>query len=143
MTLQSLCTAISELAKQQRVINFSAAGTDIYSLNTQTIKDYPCLYVAPTGAQRVEENVTHYRIVLTYFDRLLQDSSNELDIVSVGIEQVKNLVRWIKDLGGVVDVDWDYNIIPFTDVENFNDRLNGVYTEIVVTCLNETICAIE
>lgn len=142
MTLLTLTAAIQELALNQKVINFSQAGTDVYALNTQTIKDYPAAFITPVGNQRVEENVTHYNLVIYYFDRLLNDSSNEMDILSVAIEQLKNLAIWIKDIAGVADVDWNYNIMPFTDTENFSDRLAGAYMTLEITAVNETVCAI-
>lgn len=142
MTLQSLVTAISELAKQQRVINFSAAGTDIYSLNTQTIKDYPCLYVSPTGQHSVKIDTTRYTLTLFFLERLLNDSSNEIDILSVSIEELKNLIFQIREIPGVVDVNTDYRITNWTDTENFNDKLAGSYATIEVEAVNESICGI-
>lgn len=142
MTLQTLCTAISETAYAQKVINCSGAGADIYTFFANTIKDYPALFITPTGYQRVEENVTHYNLVIYYIERLLTDSSNEMDILSVSIEQLKNLVILIRDIDGVVAVNTEYNITPFTETEALQDRCAGSYATIEVTCVNETICGI-
>ena len=143
MTLQTLCTAIADMAKAQEIINSSSAGTDIYEVNTQTIKDYPMLYISPTGYHQVKDNTTKFQLTLYYLDRLLNDSSNEMDILSVSIEQLKNLVRGIKGIEGVVAVDNEYQIVNWTDTENFNDRLAGAYATIVVEVVNDYICYIE
>lgn len=143
MTLQTLTTAIAEMAKAQEIINSSSAGTDIYEVNTQTIKDYPMLYITPVGQQMVEENTTKYNLAIYYLDRLLDDSSNEMDILSVAIEQLKNIVLLIQKIAGVVSVEKEYDITVFTATEEFNDRLAGAYCTIVITCVNETICGIE
>lgn len=143
MTLQTLCTAIADLAKAQEIINSSAAGTDIYSINGQTVRDYPMLYISPTGYHQVKENTTRFQLTLYYLERLLNDSSNEMDILSVSIEQLKNLIRGIKKIEGVVSVDDEYQIVNWTDTENFNDRLAGAYATIVVEVVNEYICFIE
>ena len=142
MTLGSLITAIAEKAKQQKVINSSAAGTDIYTYFANTIKDYPTLFAAPTGQHIVAENTTTFSITLYYFDRLLNDSSNELDILSVAVEQLKNLVRWIMDIDGVVEVEQTYQITNFVETEALQDRCCGAYTTLRITVINETICPV-
>ncbi len=82
MTLENILYAITELGIKQKVINFAAAGADIYAaLNGITIKDYPILFVSPTGSHTVGENTTQWSITLYYLDRLLDDSSNDVGII--------------------------------------------------------------
>ena len=83
MTLQNLLYKITEIGIKQKVIQYAAAGADIYAaLNDTTIKDYPILFVSPTGNHTVGENTTVYSITLYYLDRLLSDNSNDVNVMS-------------------------------------------------------------
>lgn len=140
MTLQNLLTKISQLAINQELVNCAQAGTDIYNLNVGTIEAYPVLFSSPTGSHRVGENTTVYTITVYYIDRLLSDSSNDLDIISIGIEQLKNLIRGIEEIEGVVNVEREYNIVSFTETERLSDKCAGDYATIEVEVLNDFIC---
>lgn len=140
MTLQTLLYHISDVAISQTLINFTAAGTDIYSLNGMTVKDWPVLFISPTGSHTVKDNTTEFSLTFYYLDRLLTDSSNDLDILSVSIEQLKSILRLVAKIDGVVTVDSEYQITNFTETESFNDRVAGSYATVVVEVLNDTIC---
>lgn len=140
MTLQTLLYNISEVAIAQKIIQYAAAGTDIYSINFNTIKDYPVLFTTPTGSQRVKENTTEYNLTLYYLERLLSDNSNDIDIISHGMEELKNLIKGIEGIVGVVGVAVEYDIIPFTETEAFNDRLAGDYVTIRIEVMNDNKC---
>ena len=141
MTLQNLLYKISEIAIAQDIIHFAAAGTDIYALNALTIKDWPVLFTSPTGSHNVKENTTEFSLTFYYLDRLLEGNSNELDILSVSIEQLKSLLKIIAQIDGVVNIDVEYQITNFTETEAFNDRVCGAYTTVMVEVVNDTICA--
>lgn len=143
MTLLELCNAIGDMAIEQKIINYAAAGTDINALNTQTIKDYPVCFVSPTGQHRVEENTTRYSLTLYYVERLLADSSNEMEILSVAVEQLKNLIIGIGGLDGVVGVDTNWMIQNFVATEDFADRLAGAYAQVEVIAVNDFRCFID
>lgn len=143
MTLKQLIKEIGDMAIKQKLINYSAAGTSIAQLNPMSIDWYPVLFQAPTGNHQVRENTTIYQITLYYIDRLLEDYSNDIDIFSTGIEQLKNLVNGIKFIDGVVDVRTDYIIRNFADTEKMNDRLAGAYMTISIEVVNNTLCFIE
>lgn len=142
MTLERLLYAISELAIKQEVIQYTMAGSDIYNINGRTIKDYPLLFITPSGSQEVKDNTTIYTITLYYLERLLDDFSNDVTIMSTAIEQLKNIVRGIDGLQEVVDVEDEYEITAFIETEAFDDKLSGAYATIRVECKNETTCFI-
>lgn len=143
MTLERLLLEIGNIGINDKLINYAAAGSSIYSLNAMTIRNYPILYVSPTGTHTVTENLTTYALTLFYIDRLVEDSTNDVDIHSAGIEVLKNIIRKIDFLEGVVDVDNTYSIQLFTETEKMSDRCNGAFAQINVTIQNETICGIN
>lgn len=142
MTLKSLIENIAKLAIEQKCINYSMGGSSIYQLNPQKVDAYPVLFLSPTGEHLVSDNYTTYEISLYYLDRLTEDSANDIDIYSASIEQLKNIIRGIADMEGVLKVADDYRITNFSDTESFDDRLAGGYTTIEVTVKNEDTCFI-
>lgn len=140
MTLKTLLTEIGEMGKEQKLINFSAAGTSLDQINGMTIDWYPMLFSSPTGNHSVLDNTTIYEITLYYLDRLLPDYSNDIDIFSSAIENLKNLVNGIRTIPGVVEVYNNYNIRNFANTEKMNDSLAGAYAVIRVKVANDTVC---
>ena len=140
MTLKNLIDKIAKLAIDQKCIQYSAAGTSIYQLNPKSVDAYPVLFQSPTGEHIVADNYTTYSITLYYLDRLTEDSINDIVIYSAAIEQLKNLVRGIETLEGVMKVEEGYRITNFNDTESFNDRLAGAFCTIEVTTVNNEIC---
>lgn len=140
MTLKDATTAISALAKQQKIINYAAAGADVTELNFNTVDSYPALFIAPTGSHTVKKDTTIYRITIFYLDRLLNDNQNMMDILSVSVEQLKNIVKGINLIEGVVNVDFNYEITNFTETEAMNDKVAGGYANIDMELVNDTTC---
>lgn len=143
MTLKYLLNTISTTAINQKVINYSAAGSDIYQLNALRVDSYPVLFTSPTGNHIVNENTTTYELTLYYLDRLTEDNINDIDIQSVAIEQLKNMVKHIATFDGVVSVSEEYNITNFIETEAFDDRLGGAFCTIQIEVLNSFICPEE
>lgn len=142
MTLEGLLYAIGQIGINDRMINFAGAGGSIYEINDLTVRDYPLLYVSPTGTHRAGENYTTYQLTLFYIDRLLEDNSNGVAIHSTAVEVLKNLIRKARQLEGVVEISEEYTITLFTETEKMKDRCNGAYAQADFTILNDTTCAI-
>lgn len=140
MTLKELITAIGELAIREKLVNYSASAGSIAQLNPIPVDYYPVLFSTPSGEHTVREDTTTYTLTLTFIDRLLEDNSNDIDIYSTSIEELKNLIRGIKLINGVVDVEETYTIRNFTDTESMNDRVSGCYAMLRIIVSNETIC---
>lgn len=142
MTLKSLLIAINNISIEQDLVQSTMSGTSLYALNPKNVDGYPMLFSAPTGNHRVEQNTTTYEITLYYFDRLLQDSANDIDIYSTSIEQLKNIVRGIPTIDGVLKVEDGYTITNFNDTESFDDRLAGSWATIDIVTDN-SVCFID
>lgn len=139
MNLKILCKELGEMAKQQKLVNFSCAGASLAEINPMNIEWYPLFMIIPSGTHTVLENTTKYSLVLYYIDRLLEDNTNTIDIFSSSIENLKNILNGAKSLPGVVDVDSLYTIRNFMP-EKLNDRLAGAYAEVKITVENDSVC---
>lgn len=143
MTLKTLIDAIGNMGMMQKLIKFSAAGTSLAQINPMTIKSYPLLFSSPTGTHQIREDVKIFSLTIYYCDRLLEDYSNDIDILSSSIENLQNIINGIKNIPGVVDVESVYPIRNFANTEKMNDSLAGAYAEVRITVPNNTICFVE
>lgn len=139
MNLKILLKNIGEMAKSQKLVNFSAAGASLAEINPMEIAFYPMFYAIPAGTHTINENTTTFSLTLYYIDRLLEDNSNEVDIFSSSIENLRNIINGVKELPGVVDVVTSYTINNFMP-EKLNDRLCGSYANVRITVAVDTIC---
>ena len=139
MTLKQLMVNVNQLAINEKIINFAAAGNDIYALNGLNVDGYPILFTCPAGRHLVNDNTTSYSVTLFYIDRLLDDHSNDIEVFSTAIEQLKNLILKIDDLEGVLQVKDGYYITNFETDERLNDRCGGAYAEVEIVT-NNTYC---
>lgn len=130
---------IGEMGKSQKLINFSAAGASLAEINPLEIAFYPMFYAIPAGTHTINENTITFSLTFYYIDRLLEDNSNEVDIFSSSIENLRNIIIGIKGLPGVVDVDSTYTMNNFMP-EKLNDRLCGSYANVKITVAVDTIC---
>ena len=141
MTLQNLIDTIARFGIQNKIINCSMAGSSIYDINGDTIDGYPLLFTSPTGTHRIERDTTTYEITLYYLDRLVQDRSNEMNVLSTAVEALKNIIWGIANLDGIVDVTESLNIRNVTETEVFADVVAGAYVTFEVKVLNAYTCA--
>lgn len=143
MTLKQLLLELGELGIKDKMINYSCAGGSVYEINNLTIKNYPMLYISPTGNHRARKNFTEYNLTLFYIDRLLEDSSNDVDIYSTAVEVLKNIIKKAGTLDGVIKVDSDYQINLFTETERMSDRCSGAYAQVNISVMDDTICPVD
>ena len=140
MTLEYLLYNIGKAAIRNKIINYAAAGGSIYELNAETIQDYPILFASPTGQHEVRVNTTDYEISLYYLDRLLRDNSNDIQIYSTAVENLKLTLKAIEEIEGVIEISDTYTISNFTETEGMNDRVAGAFATVTITILNTSDC---
>lgn len=140
MTLEAIEYIIVDLALRNNLVNSAFAGGSIYSLNSESIKEYPFIFVSPAGTHTEKFNTTRYSLVIYYADRLEQDSSNETTVASVAIETLKNIKRQLAEFDFVVEVQPEADIRLFTETEKMSDRLTGAYLTFWIEVLNVATC---
>lgn len=144
MTLNSLLNSIGLIGINDKLVNWAGGGPSVYqAANALTVKDYPFLFCSPTGTHRVEENWTTYNVTIFYVSRLLEDNSNEMDIQSTAAEVLKNIVKKISHIDGVVAVADEYTINVFIEYEKFTDRCTGAFCQLDISILNDTTCTVD
>lgn len=141
MTLQDILFKISRYAIAEPAVNYVAAGRSLYELNPSTIKDYALVFASPTGNHLWSENLTTYTITLFYVDRLLEDSTNDINIFSGGIEVLKDIIKALQKDDDIVEVGDNITFLNFTETERMSDRLAGAYCDVQITVQNNSTCS--
>lgn len=140
MTLEALQYLVTDLALKRNLVNCAISGPSIYAINPEDIKEYPLIYISPTGTHTIKENTTRYSLTFFYMDRLFEDSSNEESVNSAGIETLRNLKLQLSKIEVVTDIQEDAEIRLFTETERMADRVAGAYMTIWIETLNPSTC---
>ena len=141
MTLKELGLKICGAANDGNRCKFAACGGSIYSINSLTIKNYPLFFLSPTKTHTAKKNTTTFHLTGFYLDRMMSDQSNDIDIMSAGVEFLKNLILKIQKIDGVISVSSDNQCTVYTETEAFDDLCGGCYIEFDVVVKNDTVCA--
>lgn len=140
ITLEQIEYVITELALKHNLVNSAFAGPSIYAINAEDIKEYPFIYISPTGSHTLKENTTRFNFTIFAVDRLLEDSSNEDSIGSVSVETIRNLHLQLKKLSFITDIQQEIDVRLFTETERMADRCAGAYATLWLEVLNSTTC---
>lgn len=140
MTLEYLMQAIGEIAVHNNLVNYYLAGGSVYEVNAEDVKEYPLVFLSPTGEHTVRESTTRYTLTIFYMDRLWDDSSNDTQVTSNAIEALKNLYRQIPQIQWVTDVQEEPRLRIFAETEKMADRVAGAYMTLWCDVLNPSVC---
>jgi len=98
--------------------------------NTGMTPTYPFVFVTPQNIS-YEENIVTYNMSLIFADRINDDLSNEVDVISDMDIQARRFMSFIKrgmnqtpDLYDKMDIVLPTNGVPF--FERFNDFVGGI-----------------
>ena len=134
MTLLQLVHRIETVAAEQPSVNL-VVPNDVFALNS--IQDARYGVFAWTQGQH-EESVDGYaltcRFTFFYVDRLTDDASNRLEIQSVGVQTLGNIIR---KLAAEFDIPaWTYT----TFNQRFADLCAGVYASVTINIPVSSLC---
>ena len=147
MNYIKLVREILDIAIHQSGVNMTYDG-DIYELNNMQSSKFPVVVCSATQPQIEHENYYDFVLTLYYIDRL-QSNANEYSNPEIstthsnGISILGNIIKKIRAIDEVIDVDETIQYTLFNDTEVFADRCNGVYTTITVKVPKESLCYTE
>ena len=140
MTLEATQYLITDLALKRNLVNCAMSGPSVYAINPEDIREYPLIFISPTGSHTIKENTTRYSFTIFYMDRLFEDSSNEDTIGSAGLETLRNLKLQLSKIEVITDIQEEVDIRLFTETERMADRVAGAYMTIWIETLNPSTC---
>ena len=138
MTLYELVRHIEEVAAQQPNINLIVEN-DIDKFNTLADAEYGVFaYVMGQHSANTSSDFVSYNFTLYYIDRLTADGSNLLDVQSVGVRTLDNVIRTLVDKHPEIKAR-DYSFQPYTD--SYADQCAGVYATVTFRAMRDSMCS--
>lgn len=136
MTLKDIVTLLEGAAQAQPAVG-TVVQNDVFRLNTLPSVRYAAFaWVQGQHTASIDGRFITFRFSLFYVDRLTEDLGNQVEVQSVGIEVLQNILRTLQEEG--VDVDQP-TFQPFN--QRFADECAGVYTTVGLTVPVAWSCA--
>lgn len=138
MTLLETIRIIEKVATEQPSIN-TIIENDVFKLNEHPEAKYGVFaFVQGQHGGSVDSDLFTYRFSFIYVDRLLHDRSNQIEVQSVGIETIHNIMRRLSDHGLESG---SYTIQPFN--QRFADECAGVFCSVDLEAPTWSACSVE
>lgn len=136
MTLSGTIRYIERIALMQPSVKM-VVPNDIFRLNATPSAEY-AVFGWTQGKHTIgaDDSYATYAFTFFYVDRLTEDKGNELEIQSVGITVLDNIIRTVVQAG--VQVAGDYTFTSFN--QRFVDECAGVYCAIALRVPLDSVC---
>ena len=135
MTLLEVIETLEGIARKQPSVKM-VVQNDIFRLNT--IPDARYGVFGWTQQQHiVTEDYNRFSFALFYVDRLTEDKSNEVEIQSVGVSTLNNIIKEAEDRGIFPVGEWTIN----TFNQRFMDECAGVWASVRFEVNQTSVCA--
>ncbi len=137
MTLQQVIKAFEVVASQQPSVNMIVQN-DIFRLNSKSDARYGVFgWTQGQHSTSADSSMFTYSFVFFYVDRLKNDRSNEIEVQSVGIQTLDNILRKLEDFD--IFVSSTYNFQTFN--QRFLDECAGVFCNVSLQVPVSSICS--
>ena len=137
MTLTETIRLIEVVAAGQPPIK-SIIRNDIFRLNSLPDAKYGVFgWTQGQHTANADSSFYTYRFTFFYIDRLTENKSNELEIQSVGISVLDNILRLLDENNAVPVGDWQFT----TFNRRFLDETAGVYVTVGIQVPVSGLCA--
>ena len=137
MTLPDTIRMVEVMAGGQPPVR-SIVRNDIFRLNSLPDAKYSVFgWTQGQHTANLDSSFITYRFTFFYIDRLPADQSNEVEIQSVGIQTLDNILRMLADYGLETDGDWQFT----TFNQRFLDECAGVYCTVGLAVPVNGLCS--
>lgn len=137
MTLLETIKAMEVIASKQPSIKM-VVENDIFRLNAKADARYGVFsFVQGEHSTSINTNVVTYAFTLFYVDRLKNDRSNQLEIQSVGIQTLDNIIRTLDEIGIYADNAYSFQVFN----QRFVDECAGVMCRVSLSVPLNGICS--
>lgn len=137
MTLQEVIKLFEVVASQQPSVNMIVQN-DIFRLNFKSDARYGVFgWTQGQHSTSAESSMFTYSFTFFYVDRLKHDLSNQIEVQSVGVQTLDNILRKLDDLG--VYVNSTYTFQTFN--QRFLDECAGVFCNVSLQVPVSSMCS--
>lgn len=135
MTLKEAIKMIEMVASQQPSVNMIVEH-DVFRLNSIPDAKYGVFaWLQGQHTTSIESNTISLQFTFFYVDRLTEDKGNQLEIHSVGIQTLDNILRTLEENGLWVS---NYNFQVFN--QRFLDECAGVFSNVTIDMPISSVC---
>lgn len=135
MTLLQTIRAIETVAAKQPTVN-SIVRNDVFRLNSIPDAKYGVFaWLQGEHSSSIDSSLQRFSFTFFFVDRLTFDKSNEIEIQSVGIETLENILNTLETIGIEAD---EYTFRTFN--QRFSDDCAGVYCSVRLDVPKGTLC---
>lgn len=139
MTLKQVIKAFEIIASHQPSVNMIVRN-DIFRLNATNDARYGVFgWTQGVHSAGVDSNTINYQFTFFYIDRLTDDKSNQIEVQSVGIETLDNIIKDMDSRG--LFVDEAYTMQTFN--QRFLDECAGVFCNVTISVPGTSLCSEE
>ena len=136
MTLKEAIKVIEEVASRQPSINMIVEN-DVFRLNAKADARYGVFaWLQGQHSTSIDSNTLSLQFTFFYVDRLTEDKGNQLEIQSVGIQTLDNILRKLDDLGMWVSNNYTFQAFN----QRFLDECAGVFTNVTIDIPISSVC---
>ena len=137
MNLSQTIRAIEKAAAMQPNVR-TIVRNDVFRLNALPDVRYGVVaWLQGEHATSADSQLMQYQFTLFYVDRLTEDKGNEVQIQSVGIETLENILRTLQDVGLFPAADYYFR----TFNQRFNDECAGAFCTVRLETTTNGLCA--
>ena len=136
MTLLELIKTIEVIASHQPSIKM-VVENDVFRLNKKSDARYGVFaFVQGQHTTSIESSLIRYTFTFFYVDRLKNDRSNQIEIQSVGIQTLDNIIRRLDDIGVYAEMEYSFQVFN----QRFLDECAGVFCNVTLSVPLDLIC---
>lgn len=137
MTLSELIRAMEAVASKQPSIKM-VVENDIFRLNGKADAKYGVFaFVQQQHTTSIDSNVITYAFTLFYVDRLKNDRSNQIEIQSVGVQTLDNIIRTLDEMGIYSETSYSFQVFN----QRFVDECAGVFCNVSLSVPLGSVCS--
>lgn len=139
MTLYDLIRAIERIAAEQPSVNMIVEN-DMFKLENEPSAKYGVFgFRQVEHTASIDSAMVQYGFEFYYADRLADDRSNQVEVQSVGMQTLDNIVRRLAEEEDVVIEECRYT--PFR--QKFVDVCSGQICALTIGAVRDGMCAVE
>ena len=137
MTLLETIRTMEVIASKQPSVNM-VVENDIFRLNARADARYGVFaFVQGEHSTAIDTNVITYAFTLFYVDRLKNDRSNQIEIQSVGIQTLDNILRTLDEMGICAETGYSFQVFN----QRFVDDCAGVMCRVSLSVPLTGVCS--
>ena len=137
MTLIQAIKAFEIIASHQPSVNM-VVQNDIFRLNAKSDARYGVFgWTHRVHSSSLDSNDINYQFTFFYVDRLTSDKGNQIEVQSVGIETLDNIIREMDSRG--LYVNSNYTMQTFN--QRFLDECAGVFCNVTISVPGTSLCS--